>query len=252
MTTDDQYAASNRPYTSPSSVITVLQRLRTRNLPERIDSEYLRDAGVPDSLNARTLFALRFLGLVENDVPASALRTIARSTDEEYQSILANLIREAYRDVFEIIDPAQDSQDRIVNFFRRYTPASQRHKMVIFFLGMCRAAGIPTLDAAKNRVPNGSTAAKSAGQKTASRPKPRSTKREAPPAPKVDNAQRMSNNLHPALELLVRSLPPVGSRLSTWRREQWLKMARETLAFVYPDQDDEGSVGQEEDIPPDQ
>ena len=51
----------NRPYTPPSNVVAVLQRLRSRNLPDGIDAEYLRDAGVSEGTLGRTLFALRFL-----------------------------------------------------------------------------------------------------------------------------------------------------------------------------------------------
>ena len=54
----------NRPYAPPSNVASVLQRLRSRNLPDRIDAEYLRDAAIPEGTVARTLVALRFLGLV--------------------------------------------------------------------------------------------------------------------------------------------------------------------------------------------
>jgi len=123
----------NRPYPPPSNVTTILQRLRSRNLPDQIDNEYLRDASIPDGTIHRTLFALRFLGLIDEagwlNEPLKAIHT---STDEEYQAILAGLIREAYKEVFNVVDPSQDSQDKILNVFRRYTPASQRSRMVVF------------------------------------------------------------------------------------------------------------------------
>ena len=78
----------NRPYAAPSNVIDILKRLRSRNLPDRVDSEYLRAAGVPDGSNYRVVFALKFLGLVDNDIPTPDLRAIATSTDEEYRMIL--------------------------------------------------------------------------------------------------------------------------------------------------------------------
>jgi len=233
--------STNRPYTPPSNVTIVLQRLRSRNMPERVDAEYLRDAGVPEGTNARTLFALRFLGLLEGDAPTSALRSIATSTDEEYQAILAALVRDAYHEVFEVIDPTQDPQDRIINFFRRYTPASQRERMVVFFLGMCREAGIPTLDVPRQRASGGSSGPKAAGakaSKSTSRPTtPRSASRSRVQAPNTDNKSLGQGNvsLAPALELLVRSLPEPGTAMSEDRREQWLTMARAALAFVYPE-----------------
>lgn len=183
MIVDGEVVGTRRPYTPPSNVTGVLQRLRSRNLPDRVDAEYLRDAGVPEGTITRTLFALEFLGLVEEGEPTQALRSIAISTDEEYQAILSGLVRQAYEDVFKVIDPAQDSQDRIVNFFRRYTPASQRDRMVIFFLGMCREAGIPTLDAPRQRS-------------SAAQPKLRTAKgeprspRRALPAPKTERGAK--------------------------------------------------------------
>jgi hypothetical protein len=51
----------------------------------------------------------------------------------------------------------------------------------------------------------------------------------------------------PALEGLVRSLPPAGTPLSKERRQQWLKMAEATLAFVYPEEVEEPASAQEED-----
>jgi hypothetical protein len=225
----------------------VLQRLRSRNLPERVDAEYLRDAGVPDSLNARTLFAFRFLGLINDDAPTNALRTIARSTDEEYQTTLAGLLREAYRDVFETMDPAHDPQERIVNFFRRYTPASQRQRMVIFFLGMCREAGIVTVDAPRNRASSVSGSSKPVAKP--SRSATRTASRTVAPssAPKGIEAGKGVVGLHPTLELLVRSLPSEGTPFPTARRNQWLDMARATLAFLYPDEEINGFDDQQED-----
>jgi len=216
---------TNRPYPPPSNVVTLLHRLRSRNLPEQIDAEYLRDSGIPEGTIARTLFAMRFLGLItEAGEPSQALKSIAVSTNEEYQSILSGLIREAYREVFNVIDPAEDTQDRILNVFRRYIPASQRDRMVIFFLGMCREAGIPTLDIPRlRRMSTAKTLRQETKATTSTAKKERVTVRSV--APGID----------PALDGLVRSLPAAGTPLSQERRKQWLEMAEATLKFVYPD-----------------
>lgn len=242
--------ATNRPYAPPSNVTAVLKRLRSRNLPERVDIEYLRDAGVPDGSLGRTMFALNFLGLVEDDMPSAALRSIATSTDEEYRATLEGLIREAYREVFNSIDPAEDAQDRIVNFFRRYTPASQRDRMVMFFLGMCREAGIPTLDAPRQRSSGVSTSGKTT--KSTSRPAGRTTTRAATGPQKADSRDgtqgTVMGGIPAALELLVRSLPPEGEPLSEARRKQWLTMAEAALTFVYPTEAQRCEKDAEEDV----
>ena len=242
---------TNRPYPPPSNVTAVLQRLRSRNVPERVDSEYLRDAGVPDGTNARTLFGLRFLGLLDDDIPTPALRAIATSTDEEYQSILKGLIETAYREVFEIIDPTQDPQDRIINFFRRYTPASQRERMVVFFLGLCREAGIATLDAPRQRSSGVTPKSHMAGGETTRRAArtaaTRNTTRPTPQTARTDNKGPEQSIIPPALELLVRSLPPIGGSMSEGRRRQWLAMADATLAFMYPAEAERGSLPEEDE-----
>jgi len=224
---------TNRPYAPPSNVVAVLHRLRSRNLPERIDAEYLRDASISEGTVSRALFALRYLGLTgEAGEPTPALRTIHTSTDEEYRETLAGLVREAYADVFNVVDPSEDSQDRILNVFRRYTPASQRSRMVIFFLGMCREAGIPTLDTPRQR---------SMGE-----PRTRNRPSAAPRRESVATRQQSGrdagkgsrSNVSPALEGLVASLPPPGTPMDEERRQQWLEMAKATLAFVYPTEAD--------------
>lgn len=148
-------SASNRPYPPPSNVSSVLFRLRSRNVPDRIDAEYLRDVNIPDGTISRTLFGLRFLKLIdEGGLLTEAAKSIVVSTDEEYKATLSGLVKEAYAEVFKVVNPAEDPQDRILNVFRRYTPGSQRPRMVTFFLGMCSEAGIPTLDTPRGRSMN--------------------------------------------------------------------------------------------------
>lgn len=238
--------SSSRPYPPPSNVKAVLQRLRSRNLPERIDNEYLRDAGIPEGTISRTLFAMRFLGLIdEGGWLAEPLKSIHTSTDEEYQAILSGLIREAYKEVFNVVDPSQDPQDRILNVFRRYTPASQRDRMVIFFLGMCREAGITTLDVPKARMMSTAKATKQVPKRT-------STKTVSAALQKEGALVRPAavTGIDPALEGLIRTLPEPGATLSLERRNQWIEMAEATLRFLYPETaapDIEGGAGTDEE-----
>lgn len=247
MATDTPSIASNRPYGPAANVISVLQRLRSRNMPERISREYYHAAGIPDGSIYRTVFALQFLRLVEDEVPTAALRAIATSTDEEYQAILGGLIREAYSDVFELVDPVRDPQERIAQVFKRYTPASQRARMVLFFLGMCREAGMAVQDAPRLRAASAVAGQKLLGAGNQSRPAGRTVANQRAarlPASSPPAAGSITvAGIPPALELLVRSLPPEGQPLSIERRDQWLAMAEATLKFVYPEEIAVSSVG---------
>lgn len=235
---------TNRPYGPPANVTTVLSRLRSRNLPERIDAEYLRDAGVSEGTLSRTLFGLRFLRLIDEAGQATqALRSIHTATDEEYRDILGTLVRTAYADVFEQMNPAEDSQDRIVNFFRRYSPASQRSRMVIFFLGLCREAGIPTLDSPRARqtgagTPRAST--RSAPTRATKPPRGGSAARGGSARAEREQAKPRNTAVPPLLEGLVMSLPEAGTPMSTQAREAWLNTARAALSFVYPETNGSG------------
>lgn len=238
MTTESTAGFTNRPYPPPSNVASILGRLRNRNLPEVIDAEYLRDASVPEGTNSRTLFALRFLGCINQaGEPTPALRSIVISTDEEYMATLAELIREAYSEVFVSVDPSQDDQRAIVNFFRRYTPASQRERMVIFFLGMCREAGISTLDVPRKRS--------SGVQPGRADPSPVSTPQRKTRQEPAKRAARANTSAAPALDGLIQSLPPIGQPFPGHRREQWIVMVRATLDYLYTEEAEEVSVEEE-------
>ena len=145
---DEQF----RPYAAPANIIAVINRARTRNLPETINNDFLRIAGVPEAVWYRVTQALQFLKLVHEDGrPSDTMVALAGATDAQYRELLDNIVREAYRSEFNVIDPSQDPQNKIIDAFRPYQPRSQHSRMVMLFLGLCREAGIPVLDVPRER-----------------------------------------------------------------------------------------------------
>ena len=141
-----------RPYAPPANVVAVLQRLRRMNTPPRVTREFLRGAEITESLVPRVVATLRFLELTnEADEPTDTLRALVTGTEEEYRELLGQVLRTAYAEDFENVDPSTDPQDRIINAFQRYTPRSQHQRQVMLFLGLCREAGIATADAPRER-----------------------------------------------------------------------------------------------------
>ena len=141
-----------RPYAAPSNVVAVLNRIRSRNLPETVNSEFLRIVGVPQTVFSRIIQALRFFELIDEDgKPTDQLKMLGAATDAEYREILANTIKKSYSAEFKVIDPAEDPQSRIVDAFRRYQPRSQTDRMAILFLGLCREAKIPVISPQKEQ-----------------------------------------------------------------------------------------------------
>ncbi|HSW41792.1 MAG TPA: DUF5343 domain-containing protein [Patescibacteria group bacterium] len=146
-------ADRQRPYAAAANVIAVLRRVRARNLPDRIDNDFLRVAGVPENVFGRVTNALRFLGLIgPDDRPTDLLRSISSAPEQEYRDLLSGVLHEAYREDFARINPADDTQAQIVDSFTPYQPRSQTSRMVMLFLGLCREAGIPVSEAPRERA----------------------------------------------------------------------------------------------------
>jgi hypothetical protein len=143
---------NRRPYAPAANVVAVLERVRRVNLPDPVDADLLRIAGVSEGAMGRVVYALRFLRLTEpTGRPTDRLRAIAKAPEEEWRDLLAGVVQEAYAPDFARIDPGQDPQPKIMSAFQRYEPRSQVYRMVMLFLGLCRAAGIPVLDPPRDR-----------------------------------------------------------------------------------------------------
>ena len=153
-----------RPYAPPANMQALLHRLRRMNMPQGITRDLLKSIGISENIVPRLLATLRFLELVtDKDEPTAVLRGLAGSTEDEYRQLLEKTVRRAYADDFQNIDPSKDHQERIMNAFHRYTPRSQHGRQVMLFLGLCREAGIPTVDVPRRRGMRG----KSQSQKPA-------------------------------------------------------------------------------------
>jgi hypothetical protein len=134
---------SSAPYAPPKHVLGVLGRYRHKGLATPFSKELFERLGVPDAYANRTLRAFRLLDLVgEDGEPTEALRALRLAREEEYQPRLEQVIRTAYQPVFEVADPATDGEQAVLDAFRHFEPAAQRHRMVTLFLALCEEAGI--------------------------------------------------------------------------------------------------------------
>lgn len=131
------------PYAPTAHVLGVIRRRRDRGMMFPLTGQMLGALGIPDGNQARTLAALRFLGLVDEEGNSTGLfDRITNARTEEYPGVLAETVREAYNPVFTMVDPAQDSDVAIYDAFRQYHPEAQRPRMVSLFRGLCEEAGI--------------------------------------------------------------------------------------------------------------
>ncbi|MCA9826515.1 MAG: DUF5343 domain-containing protein [Dehalococcoidia bacterium] len=214
---------TNRPYASPGNIRDVLKRYRQVNLPAVVTATDLAIAGVPENVSHRVAFALRFLGMVnENNEPTPEWRSLCAATEEDYSLQLSAMVKKAYAEVFERVNPETDSQDVIRQAFQPYTPKSQIGRMVTFFLTMCNEAGMVTLDAPKKRP----TKRQSQNTRSSSSP-PRAENKPSgnngTPAP-TPPATPTPTSLQPDYSVIAAIMGrlPANHRWTASQRERWL------------------------------
>jgi hypothetical protein len=129
------------PYAPAENVLAVIRRFREKGLPEVLNTQELVRLGVAEGNTTRTLRALRFLGLLDMDGRRTPIfDRLARASTMEYPQLLGEILREAYKDVFTIVDPADTNAIELDDAFRNYEPQAQRDRMVRLFVGLCREA----------------------------------------------------------------------------------------------------------------
>lgn len=215
------------PYTSPTAVLEIVGRYRSRGLSVPIDGDVLRKAGISESLVPRTLQSLQSLDLIgEDGMPTDTFENIRKAPEDEYKQRLADWVKGTYADVFAFVDPATEPA-RVRDAFRSYKPVGQQERMVTLFLGLATAAGLieGTKKPASPRVLTPRPA----------RPRPPGHERRArfpdrssmvpPPSP---------SDLPPPVVGLLSSLPPTGEGWTKDERDKFLTTFGVVLDFCFP------------------
>src|SRR3954470_4437602 len=149
------------PYAPAVQVIGAIAHYRNKGAAQ-FSKELLMRLGAPGPYANRTLSALKLLDLVdEEEAPTPAFTEIQRANEVEYKPRLEQVLRTAYDEVFQVVDPATASAQAVMDAFRFYQPVAQRDKMVTLFLALCEEAGIIGSDKAPRKrlrttiAPNG-------------------------------------------------------------------------------------------------
>ena len=126
------------------NVLSVLRRYRLRDFPKAFNDDALHVVGVPHQDVARTLHALKLLGVIEADgTPTEAFQQIQDSeSGDAYAQILGAVVREAYAPVFEDVDPTTADAADLRRAFRQFEPQEDRERMLTLFQGLLAEAGL--------------------------------------------------------------------------------------------------------------
>lgn len=211
------------PYSSATSVLSIMDRFRDRGLPDPLSMTTLESVGIKPSMASFTLRALVFLSLIDESGNISpAFHQLRQASESEYPNSLAEIIRKAYLRVFTVADPATDDDGKIIDAFRVYEPANQRDKMIRLFMGLCEKAGLIPAGSIKQR--------KSTPRHVAPRVNPGSVPQgqTQPPSPPPQET------LHLSLVGLVNDLPNRGRSWAKPERDRWLTAFTHNLDYAYP------------------
>ena len=96
------------PYAYPNAALGLIHRYREGALPDPITPSALKPFGISPNNAHRLLGALGFLGLIDDAGRSTGyFERLRRASAEEYLAALADVLRAAYRPVFEAVDPAR-------------------------------------------------------------------------------------------------------------------------------------------------
>ena len=215
-------ATQHLPYAPPSNVVGVVNRFRDRGLTEPVTKSTLEQVGVSAGNAPRTLAALRFLGLVDEEgYTTDTFKRLRQATTPEYPAALAEVLRNAYKPIFNIVDPAEDELFQIEDAFRGFEPAGQRQRMVTLFLGLCSEARLVPEDKSPKVQSSPTRRQRSTGQRTAPRKKTKSESladEEPPPRREPEDTPQD----YPLVQAVVGQLPKSG-KWTRKRRDLWVQ-----------------------------
>lgn len=214
-------ATQHLPYAPPSNVVGVINRFRDRGLTEPVTKNTLEQVGVSPGNAPRTLATLKFLGLVDEEGHTTdTFKRVRQASTPEYPAALAEVLRNAYKPVFNIVDPAEDEVFKIEDAFRGFEPGSQRQRMVTLFLGLCAEAQLIPEDKSP-KVQSPTRRQRPTSQRTPPRQK---ANQDSPPSEETPLRREAEDTPHnyPLVQAVVGQLPKGG----TWtqkRRDLWMQ-----------------------------
>ena len=152
--------------------------------------------------------SLIVLDLVDSEgTPTEVFEGLRLAAEGDYKQRLQEWLKATYSDVFQYVDPAEDSENAIRDAFRTYTPVGQQSRMVSLFIALCETAGLREAKTKSERP----------ASKPTTKPKQRKNKKsEEQPAQRKANFD--GGGIPSAVTGLIQSLPKEGGSWSEAKR----------------------------------
>ena len=174
------------PYGPTRGMLEGLQLLQ-RTSPSRVDEGYLRQHGVGPGNEYKVIGALRFLGLIDERGEPTEQCRLLRTRGPAFTLALQGIVRAAYQDLFNTLDPSRATRDQIYNYFvtRLGMGPEMATKSARFFMGLCQWAEIevePETPRRRGRKPGLSTPRSAVRSRSTGQPRGDVTPDAAPPS----------------------------------------------------------------------
>lgn len=154
-TNEKSEAQRNPPAASPGHADKLFDLFR-RITPQKVDNRFVADNNITTLPNAGQVVKLaEWLGLIDqNGNVVQAKTNKLKLIGEERNKYIAELIKEAYKDVFEKVDVQSATKNDIINYFiHNYNYGSKKAEFAgALFLHLCQNYGIILGDALKKKV----------------------------------------------------------------------------------------------------
>jgi hypothetical protein len=213
-----------------------LRELKT--IPSQFDRSFWGDR-YSGSTGLQLMSGLRFLGLLEGDVPQDGLETLAMATNEERKVLLAQLLRERYGE--SVVDGLPRMTPAMLNkaLTDLGTTDATHRKAFSFFVNAVKAVDLPLpvniAKQARNKPAPAKPGVRSrtrvgAGNGTKDGGTANAPTLNPPTLPVVT----LPTGLHPALVPILEDLPKVASSWSREGRKRWEDTFLAVLTYAYP------------------
>ncbi len=131
------------PYGPTRGMLQALQLMR-KTTPPKIDGNFLRLNKIAPGNEYKVVGALKFLGIIDDDGRPTEKSRILKTKGATFTSALQNIIRTAYKNLFQHLNGGSHTREDIYNYFITQEDLSPEMatKTTRFFIQLCHLAEI--------------------------------------------------------------------------------------------------------------